>query len=180
MCLARWVLSEAIPEWRTSEYYAVGSLIRYEERVWERLSNGADQVGQNPAENPTDWTDVGGARQYGLIDGRTTETSRHYAHNELVIFNDTTQTDSVDELWFIQTAHEVPSGRTNRQQRDLLDLDATRVLKEGELDETTQQVQVFAVTSADTSSIDDEANNCLLYTSPSPRDRQKSRMPSSA
>ena len=25
-----------------------------------------------------------------------------------------------------------------------------------------------------------EANGCLLYTSPSPRDRQKSRMPSSA
>ena len=25
-----------------------------------------------------------------------------------------------------------------------------------------------------------KANNCLLYTSPSPRDRQKSRMPSSA
>ena len=25
-----------------------------------------------------------------------------------------------------------------------------------------------------------EINNCLLYTSPSPRDRQKSRMPSSA
>ena len=25
-----------------------------------------------------------------------------------------------------------------------------------------------------------EANTCLLYTSPSPRDRQKSRMPSSA
>ena len=25
-----------------------------------------------------------------------------------------------------------------------------------------------------------QANNCLLYTSPSPRDRQKSRMPSSA
>ena len=25
-----------------------------------------------------------------------------------------------------------------------------------------------------------ENNNCLLYTSPSPRDRQKSRMPSSA
>ena len=27
---------------------------------------------------------------------------------------------------------------------------------------------------------DDEGNPCLLYTSPSPRDRQKSRMPSSA
>ena len=26
----------------------------------------------------------------------------------------------------------------------------------------------------------DAANGCLLYTSPSPRDRQKSRMPSSA
>ena len=26
----------------------------------------------------------------------------------------------------------------------------------------------------------DNPNNCLLYTSPSPRDRQKSRMPSSA
>ena len=26
----------------------------------------------------------------------------------------------------------------------------------------------------------DETKNCLLYTSPSPRDRQKSRMPSSA
>ena len=26
----------------------------------------------------------------------------------------------------------------------------------------------------------DEEKNCLLYTSPSPRDRQKSRMPSSA
>ena len=28
--------------------------------------------------------------------------------------------------------------------------------------------------------LDDEGKNCLLYTSPSPRDRQKSRMPSSA
>ena len=28
--------------------------------------------------------------------------------------------------------------------------------------------------------IDDIVNSCLLYTSPSPRDRQKSRMPSSA
>ena len=28
--------------------------------------------------------------------------------------------------------------------------------------------------------LDGEGNTCLLYTSPSPRDRQKSRMPSSA
>ena len=28
--------------------------------------------------------------------------------------------------------------------------------------------------------LNEEVDNCLLYTSPSPRDRQKSRMPSSA
>ena len=32
----------------------------------------------------------------------------------------------------------------------------------------------------DTPNIIGMVNNCLLYTSPSPRDRQKSRMPSSA
>ena len=32
----------------------------------------------------------------------------------------------------------------------------------------------------DLESNDDICKNCLLYTSPSPRDRQKSRMPSSA
>ena len=31
-----------------------------------------------------------------------------------------------------------------------------------------------------TTNVSGEVNNCLLYTSPSPRDRQKSRMPSSA
>ena len=84
-----------------------------------------------PGENPTDWTDVGSARQYGLVDGGTTSISRHYAHNELVIFNDTTDDTAVDELWFIQTAHEVPGGRTNAQQRALLEANATRVLKAG-------------------------------------------------
>ena len=40
-----------------------------------------------------------------------------------------------------------------------------------------------AVEEIDTKSIEDiliETESCLLYTSPSPRDRQKSRMPSSA
>ena len=32
----------------------------------------------------------------------------------------------------------------------------------------------------DEASLEDLTNSCLLYTSPSPRDRQKSRMPSSA
>ena len=34
--------------------------------------------------------------------------------------------------------------------------------------------------SMDTDDLNMQAMNCLLYTSPSPRDRQKSRMPSSA
>ena len=37
-----------------------------------------------------------------------------------------------------------------------------------------------SVVSAPTLQFDDDALICLLYTSPSPRDRQKSRMPSSA
>ena len=51
----------------------------------------------------------------------------------------------------------------------------------------TGEVSVgYGQNSIDTAGIDDfggifaEANLCLLYTSPSPRDRQKSRMPSSA
>ena len=39
---------------------------------------------------------------------------------------------------------------------------------------------VVAATAARFGGLDALVNNCLLYTSPSPRDRQKSRMPSSA
>ena len=79
-----------------------------------------------------------------------------------MIFNDTSDTSAVDELWFIQTAHEVPNGRTNAQRRALLELHATRVVKDSEVGDRVIHT------------------SCLLYTSPSPRDRQKSRMPSSA
>ena len=49
-------------------------------------------------------------------------------------------------------------------------------------------VPIYRTTSYQFNSVDHAANlfalkefgNCLLYTSPSPRDRQKSRMPSSA
>ena len=40
-----------------------------------------------------------------------------------------------------------------------------------------EEIQLFP---CDMYNLDDEAIDCLLYTSPSPRDRQKSRMPSSA
>ena len=38
----------------------------------------------------------------------------------------------------------------------------------------------FSGTTNDDGRIDEWSGDCLLYTSPSPRDRQKSRMPSSA
>ena len=40
-----------------------------------------------------------------------------------------------------------------------------------ELDKTIEELEAEVL---------DELEDCLLYTSPSPRDRQKSRMPSSA
>ena len=43
-----------------------------------------------------------------------------------------------------------------------------------------ERVDSWDKVTADSPKIIDELNSCLLYTSPSPRDRQKSRMPSSA
>ena len=48
---------------------------------------------------------------------------------------------------------------------------------EGELIFTTDTKKIFA---GDGSTVGGRIVSCLLYTSPSPRDRQKSRMPSSA
>ena len=45
---------------------------------------------------------------------------------------------------------------------------------------TTTAAETFTFTPVIVSSIPNTPNTCLLYTSPSPRDRQKSRMPSSA
>ena len=131
----RWVLSDVIPTWEFGVFYVPGTLVRYEDRIWERIGmqGGSDGETENPAENDTDWTDVGGARQYGSADGSTTVVARHYAHNELVIFHNTTPDPAIDELWFVQTAHEVPNGTNNEDQRGILELRATRVLKADEL-----------------------------------------------
>ena len=40
--------------------------------------------------------------------------------------------------------------------------------------------ELYAAFEKDAKAQLENGNNCLLYTSPSPRDRQKSRMPSSA
>ena len=47
-------------------------------------------------------------------------------------------------------------------------------------DRYVNAVNYFKNAVVDLEAIFTEMNNCLLYTSPSPRDRQKSRMPSSA
>ena len=49
-----------------------------------------------------------------------------------------------------------------------------------ELDAGTAQVKEISKFDGDASVTIRKGDNCLLYTSPSPRDRQKSRMPSSA
>ena len=46
--------------------------------------------------------------------------------------------------------------------------------------ESTRSTLTFTDTSASTSGVDGLLDNCLLYTSPSPRDQRGSRMPSSA
>ena len=48
------------------------------------------------------------------------------------------------------------------------------------LEELQEQREVLAQEAAEVAASIDLSEACLLYTSPSPRDRQKSRMPSSA
>ena len=60
---------------------------------------------------------------------------------------------------------------------DLNDDSIAVVLDAGEDDEDNNFVEEQLGTISGSVSVD---NGCLLYTSPSPRDRQKSRMPSSA
>ena len=56
------------------------------------------------------------------------------------------------------------------------DDNAIRIILEESLSSSGFDVKTFS--SGD--DVVNELKNCLLYTSPSPRDRQKSRMPSSA
>ena len=57
--------------------------------------------------------------------------------------------------------------------------DGVSVAKEIELEDKFENMGAQMVKEV-ASQTSDQAGDCLLYTSPSPRDRQKSRMPSSA
>ena len=72
---------------------------------------------------------------------------------------------------------EIPDIETVRREIDrvdnaLLDLIAERLELSGQVRKAKGGMRVWRPSRED--------SHCLLYTSPSPRDRQKSRMPSSA
>ena len=70
---------------------------------------------------------------------------------------------------------ELSSLRTGRANASMLDL--------VKVDVYGQQMpinQLASITTPEPRTINIQVWDCLLYTSPSPRDRQKSRMPSSA
>ena len=66
------------------------------------------------------------------------------------------------------------------QSRDMRQRMARGRRARGEKGMTSAPSEGRKVTTNNTSNNVNSLRNCLLYTSPSPRDRQKSRMPSSA
>ena len=59
-------------------------------------------------------------------------------------------------------------------------LNGVRVAKEGFLDALLKREEIYPTGLPISGGVAIRSDSCLLYTSPSPRDRQKSRMPSSA
>ena len=71
-----------------------------------------------------------------------------------------------------------PAPRGVPQVQVAFDIDANGLLQVSATDRTTGRKQSVSIQGG--SNLNEEDVTCLLYTSPSPRDRQKSRMPSSA
>ena len=97
--------------------------------------------------------------------------------NQLKVFNSLTNLESViayEPVWAIGTSNTANIDYIDKIHKEIID-EVTSYQKEGFLG-------VSYGGSVDSSSSKDilAIKGCLLYTSPSPRDRQKSRMPSSA
>ena len=79
----------------------------------------------------------------------------------------------------LNNGFSIKGGTTNSAKLTVL---RDIVIGGGQSDAATQQVELYGdVTGLGIGQVPTTVNSvCLLYTSPSPRDRQKSRMPSSA
>ena len=85
---------------------------------------------------------------------------------------------------FSASAQILPSApQINAKGYFLVDYTTGKVIAEGESDTKLAPASLTKMMTSYVIGVEIEAGNispCLLYTSPSPRDRQKSRMPSSA
>ena len=88
-----------------------------------------------------------------------------YLVDDLVVFDPDPDVGEDDQLWLIHTEHTVLADADLTSLETSLELNATRIL--------IGDKSIHSYTGV-------TSPPCLLYTSPSPRDRQKSRMPSSA
>ena len=173
---------------------------------WKRLSYTASASA--PTNEPTDgtlWYDtkideadimvhngttwVGYANQYGTTDpngpqfSATAPTTQSdgtaLVNNDLWV--DTSDLENYPKLYKYNTSATLSSTNTANQVAVTTSGAAWELVDKA--DQTTEDGVVFADARYHTST-EKNANNstqaCLLYTSPSPRDRQKSRMPSSA
>ena len=140
-------------------------------------------------------------------DGNTTLNFKYNAFGEQIVTSKDISGED-DDLVLISNQINITNGRlestTNKNLDDLTDLKTSygydiygRVSAtimdthlggqeigvtnfDGATDRVIQNQRYLPGASATTQYVYDHSKRCLLYTSPSPRDRQKSRMPSSA
>ena len=73
------------------------------------------------------------------------------------------------------------SGQINNLEKERTVLDSRVLELEGNLGENSSRIEQYESEIASLkTSVDSASKACLLYTSPSPRDKRQSRMPSSA
>ena len=134
---------------------------------------GKDKVGEDLVSDPDNETLVllkGSGRQAKIIrDGNGTEViSATYLDNNKSIDEDGWETrietiEDRQERWVRRSGDDISKAPQNYDDRAIVYKTRFAGLLQGDLGRST-----------------DFGDPCLLYTSPSPRDRQKSRMPSSA
>ena len=101
---------------------------------------------------------------FKIVDGKINSIFQKKVDTEFGIFKISSSLENWEKHWL-----KIPP----RDFHDLFAMLSKKIIKlDGDLKPLMQNLQYFKDLIA--------SNSCLLYTSPSPRDRQKSRMPSSA